>query len=170
MKILSIRKIIVIPLIIILFCCRGEDNLLEGLLINEFLAINDNCCMDEYDEYDDWVEIHNNSNKPVNIGGMYISDKVDDSNPYFIPESNTILTTITAKGFLVLWCDRQPEQGLLHLGFKLSGNGESIILIDRDGSTIIDGYTFPSQTADVSMGRNGEEWLFFENPTPGETN
>ena len=74
---------------------------------------------------------------------------------------------------MILWCDDDQEQGVLHLSKKLKGSGESIILIDKDGATVIDSLTFSSQTTDISMGRNTEdldEWIFFETPTPGSSN
>ena len=56
------------------------------------------------------------------------------------------------------------------MDFKLSGNGESIILLDKDGKTVIDQYSFVKQSPDISMGKIGDDWLFIENPTPGYAN
>ena len=56
---------------------------------------------------------------------------------------------------------------------KLRKGGESIILISQDKLTIVDSYTFPEQTTDISMGRDQNDftnWIFFENPTPGLPN
>ena len=44
-----------------------EDSIIEestgmGLIINEFLASNENCCPDSSGDYDDWVEIYNKRN------------------------------------------------------------------------------------------------------------
>ncbi len=170
------KKLLFIVILFILYCCEDKtgdlanENGSRKLFINEFLAINDACCPDEYGEYDDWVEIYNENDVPVNIGGMYFSDKLDDPDPYRIPNTDSSLTTIPAAGFLVLWCDRDTEQGSLHLNLKLSGNGESVVLIDKDGTTVIDSYTFGAQTTDVSMGLSGSDWIYFENPTPGITN
>ena len=69
---------------------------------------------------------------------------------------------------MILWCDDDQEQGVLHLSKKLKASGESIILIDKDGTTVIDSLTFSSQTTDISMGRNTEdkdEWIFFDTGT-----
>lgn len=170
MRILKIRLILGILLIITVFCCEGEDDLVKGLLINEFLAINDNCYMDEYGEYDDWVEIFNSNDMPIDIGGMYFSDKTSYSDPYQVSDSDSTITTIQPGDFLVLWCDGDIEQGLLHLNLKLSGNGESITLLGKDSETVIDSYTFGKQTTDVSMGRIDDDWIYFEVPTPGQAN
>ena len=72
-----------------------------------------------------------------------------------------------------IWCDDDQEQGPLHVSKKLSKGGESIILLSQDKITVIDSYTYPEQTTDISMGRdpdNVTNWIFFENPTPGSKN
>ena len=159
-----------------LFYCEDKNddvlnnNESEGLVINEFLAKNNACCTDENGEYDDWVEIYNGTDAPIDLGGMYFSDRCDDPGPYRIPNTDASITTIPVEEFLVLWCDGQPEQGILHLDLKLSGDGEAVVLINRDGTTVIDFYTFGAQTSNVSMGRIGNDWIFFEHPTPGSSN
>lgn len=164
-----------------LFACNTEDaeeSIIEestgiGLIINEFLASNENCCSDPSGDYDDWVEIYNDSEDSINIGGMYFTDTIGDDDPYQIPDSDPSITTIQPKGYLVIWCDDDQEQGPLHISNKLKKGGESIILLSKENQTIIDSLTFKEQTTDVSMGRdpnNVTEWVFFDNPTPGSIN
>jgi len=146
-----------------------------GLYINEFMASNDSAYADEYGEYDDWIEIYNANDYDVNIGGMYITDDLSDPTAYQIADSVPGKTTIPAKGFLVLWADKQPEEGVLHVGIKLSGKGEQIGLVEMfEGQPrFIDSLTFGKQTTDISYGRKedgGSEWVFFSKSTPGETN
>ncbi len=143
------------------------------LFINEFLASNDSCCADEFGEYDDWIEIFNPNDQPVDIGGMYISDDKTELTAWQIPDTAPDSTTIPAHGFLVLWADKQPEQGVLHVKIKLSSGGEDIVLTAPNGTTVIDSLTFGEQTTDVSMGRlpdGSDNWQFFTNPTPGASN
>tara|TARA_X000001036_G_scaffold312366_1_gene290945 strand:+ start:5987 stop:6511 length:525 start_codon:yes stop_codon:yes gene_type:complete len=162
-------------LFLISSCSKDDNNTNEGrgLIINEFLASNDYCCTDESGDYDDWVELYNDSDESIDLGGMYFTDTPGDDNPYLIPDTDPSESTISPRGYLILWCDDDQEQGVLHLSKKLKGSGESIILIDKDGATVIDSLTFSSQTTDISMGRNTEdldEWIFFETPTPGSSN
>ena len=159
----------------IISCNKDEVKVdeISGLFINEFLASNDACCVDEKGEYDDWVELYNKTESSIDIGGMYFTDKPDDEDPYQIPDSVPAKTTIPPGGFLVLWCDKDEEQGILHLKVKLSADGESVILIDKDGVSVIDSLTFESQKTDVSMGRDPSDflqWKTFTNPTPGFPN
>jgi len=163
-----------ISLLLIFFSCsKSDDNEGRGLIINEFLASNDFCCTDEEGDYDDWVELYNDSNSSIDIGGMYFTDTPNDEKPYLIPNTDSSKTTIPAGGYLILWCDDDQEQGVLHLSKKLKGGGESIILMESDGVTVVDSYTYESQTTDISMGRdpdNLDSWIFYENPTPGLPN
>ena len=70
------RKYVLIISSLFLFSCEEEDiqqNTSMGLIINEFLASNDSCCTDESNDYDDWVEIYNDTSDPIDIGGMYFT-------------------------------------------------------------------------------------------------
>ena len=115
------RKYVLIISSLFLFSCEEEDiqqNTSMGLIINEFLASNDSCCADESNDYDDWVEIYNDTSDPIDIGGMYFTDTPDDDNPYQIPNTDPSVTTIPSKGYLVIWCDDDQEQGPLHASKK----------------------------------------------------
>ena len=74
-------------------------------------------------------------------------------------------------GFAIVWVDGDVNQGELHTDFKLSPNGGSILLFDRDANsnTPLDAFRFGKQSADVSVGRhpNGNgPWEDFENADP----
>lgn len=145
------------------------------LYINEIMANNLSCCPDKdggRDEFDDWIEIYNADKRPVDIGGMYLSQDRDNPLEYQIPKTNSSATTIQPGGFLVLWADDDPDQGELHLNFKLSHNGEFVGLYNNDGRTI-DSLEFKQQRENVSFGRTsdgGKIWLQFPEPSPAESN
>ena len=92
----------------------------------------------------------------MNIGGWYITDT--PYNPTFIqlPANQPILTTIPAKGYLVLWADDQPEQGALHLNFKLSKDGEKLVLSRYNylnNLVVVDSVSVPALTQNLSFSR-----------------
>jgi hypothetical protein len=143
-----------------------------GLVVNEFLASNSAMGSDEFGEFDDWIEIYNGSSHAIDLAGYSITDNLTAHTKYVIPTGSPATTTILAKGFLLIWCDGQPEQGPLHTGFKLSASGEQIGLYDPTGDTL-DELTFGAQTTDVSYGRTadgGGTWAYFTTPTPGASN
>ncbi|OQY29558.1 MAG: hypothetical protein B6244_03370 [Candidatus Cloacimonetes bacterium 4572_55] len=179
MKALKILMLLVIGISFLAGCSTDEDTIgpppessLE-LYINEFMASNDAAVTDENGEYDDWFEIYNATSEPVDIGGTYVSDDPTDRSKWQIPTSSPTETTIPAGGHLVIWCDKQPDQGALHADFSLSGGGESISLADSDGITVIDDLTYEGQTTDISYGRTpdgADDWQYFDPATPGESN
>lgn len=145
------------------------------LRINEFMVDNQSIHKDEYGIYNDWIEIYNMGESPIDIGGLYISDSYMDPLFWRIPFSNQGETLIPAGGFILLYPDNEPEKGVRHLNFGLSRTGEQIVLSRNvDGNpVIIDSYEFQEQQPDISTGRSGDgtdEWQVFENPTPGRMN
>ncbi len=145
---------------------------IAGLIINEFSASNTNIITDEYGDYDDWIEIYNSTDEPVDIGGLYMTDNLYEPAKYRIPSSDPGLTIIPAYGFLILWADDQLEQGVLHLGFNLSKNGEYIGLTEYNGKKFIDSLVFGEQQVNSSSSRypDGNDTWIIASPTPGSTN
>ena len=144
-----------------------------ALLINELMASNNSTLADASGEYDDWLELFNSGEEAVDIGGLYMTDDEADPTAWQLPISAPEETTIPPGGHLLLWLDHQPEQGPLHIDFRLARDGEIVLLIDRDGTTVIDSVRFEEQTEDTSYGRLGDgapEWNFLTRATPGATN
>jgi hypothetical protein len=150
-------------------------NFVNKLFINEFLASNTSTNTDENGEYDDWIEIYNGTGTEINIGGIYITDNLDNLDKHQIPFNSSEQTTISPNGKLLIWADGQPGQGILHIDFKLDKEGEQIGLVQINGTDtlIIDSLTFGEQLTDVSYGRypdGSSDWFFFENPSPLDSN
>ncbi len=145
------------------------------LFINEILASNETTNVDEYGEADDWIEIYNAGTEAVDIGGMYITDDLSTPQFYQIPMGHAAATTIAPGGYLLLWADKDLDQGPLHINFKLSADGESVglYLPEDEGGSLVDAINFGEQTVDVSFGRNSDgssEWRTFQTPTPMSSN
>lgn len=156
--------------------CRGKSvntALIGTVLINEFMASNVSANEDNFGEKDDWIELYNNTDDPIDVGGMFITDNLGKLTKYQIPKTNSSLTTIQPRGHLLLWADKDPEQGILHLPFKLTKEGEEIGIVAEDAITLIDSYVFGLQTTDFSWGRTTDgasTWTSFTTPTPGTSN
>lgn len=102
-----------------------------GVVINEWMAWNASEEMDEYGEYNDWIELYNNSNQAINLNGYFLSNKANEATKYQFPSIN-----IGAQQYLVLWADQDSLQGDLHLPFKLDSERDDIVLARPDTSTI----------------------------------
>lgn len=156
----------------------GSSNVVSfksGLFINEILANNQNSITDELGEHDGWIEIFNNNSQPVDIGGLYLTNNLSNKSLFRIPSTSPGQTTIPAKGFLTLWADNQPGQGILHLGFTLNTSGGNLALTDMVGPdmSVVDSLQYGAQLADKSLGRypDGSAQLKqFNGPSPGNAN
>ena len=148
------RIIICFCLMTVLHICMSTARG-DGLVINEFMAINDATLQDEDMDYSDWIEIYNSSNAAINLNGWYLTDRTNDLTKWQFPSTN-----IQPNAFLVVFAsgkDRSVAGSELHTGFKLSGDGEYLGLVKPDGLTIEHEYLpeFPVQTADISFGISG---------------
>lgn len=137
-----------------------------NLVINEFMASNEATVTDSIDEYDDWIELYNNTDSEISLNGYFLSDDGDETSKWTFPD-----TTISANGYLIIWADKDETQVGLHANFKLSSSGETIYLSNSD-TTIIDEIYFTEQTTDFSTGRfpNGTGSFVQMSPSFGSEN
>jgi len=146
-----------------------------GLRINEFMALNNSTISDPEGSYEDWIELHNFSGEPIDVGGLYITDDLQQPQKWQIPATQPDSTTIAPGGFLLLWADEDTGDGVLHVDIKLSGNGEELGIgqMTDSGFAWIDTLVFGTQTADVSYGRYPDgsgDFTVLGQPTPGGSN
>jgi len=143
-----------------------------SLVINEVMASNGKTKADPQGQFDDWIEIHNNADTPVDTAGMYVTDNLEKPTKWRIPAVDPALTTIAPHGYLLIWADEDTADRGLHAAFKLSAGGEQVGLFDSDGTTLIDSVTFPTLGCDVSYGRCSDtgQWRFFPAATPEAEN
>lgn len=150
---------------------------LEGipLVINEFMASNNSSSgiCDPQGEFDDWIEIYNFGDTPIDLAGLYFTDDLNRPTKWQVPSGYSSQTTIPAGDFIIFWADEDTLDGPLHADFKLSVGGEDIGLFDMGGRTPIDALTFGNQTTNISYGRYpdaGGRWRFFPVPTADAVN
>lgn len=139
--------------------------------INEVQPSNNSTIVDEAGEFDDWIEIYNDENFPVNIAGYYISDSPSNPRKWEIKGDDPSKTTIAAKGFLLLWADKDTLQGSNHVNFKLNKTDE-VYLTYENALTTADSIAFSTGT-DSSFGSQvdgANTYVKFESPTPGASN
>ena len=136
--------------------------------INELSSKNDNVILDEFGASSDWIELYNSSNTTINLEGYYLSDEIDTPLKWTFPN-----LSIPPQSFLLIFAsDLDLCQTWCHTNFKLSSDGEALILSDETGMTI-DQISFPALEADQSYGRiedGNPNWAFFNSPTPFASN
>ena len=144
------------------------------VVINEFLASNSGAMyVDPQGEADDWIELYNAGDVPIDVGGMYLTDDEATPTKWRIPADDPAVTTIPAGRHLLIWADRDVADPGLHADFSLSAGGEEIALFDADGVTLIDSIRFEQQMSDVSYGRvpdGSDTWVLMWFPSAGGPN
>jgi len=143
------------------------------VVINELLSNSDV-------EVTDWIELHNTTAAPIDIGGWFLSDDADDLKKYEI-EENYILP---AYGYAVFYED--PNFGSVsdpgtHTAFAFNETGDKAFLTSGLGGEISGVYSteegFDTAEADVAFGRyiksvedGGVNFVAMNSNTPGWEN
>lgn len=119
------------------------------VVINEFLAKNNSDTVNEFGNYEDWIELYNLADEPLDLFGLYLTDDYSNPGKFAFPENSVI----QPGGYLMIWADEEDTvSSSLHANFKLSADGESMMLSDGEG-LVLDSLTFGTQIADISFGR-----------------
>jgi hypothetical protein len=135
------------------------------------MASNHATMRDPQGHYDDWIELLNSSDQEVDLSGMYLTDNSDNPRKWAFPKG----TTLAPGAYLIVWADEDGNANPgLHASFKLSKDGETVMLVDADGrgNALLDSVTFGKQRDDVSFGRlpDGKGAFRASQATPGGTN
>lgn len=126
-----------------------------NVAINEVVSSN-NFIQDEFGGNEDYIEIYNNGDKGINVAGWYITDTPTNTTLFQIPTTDSLKTAIPSKGRLVMWADNETTQGVLHLGLKLSKDGEKLVLSKSNylgAIVLVDSVTFPYMEQNMSYSR-----------------
>jgi hypothetical protein len=143
------------------------------LYINEVLSVNVSDAIDEAGQTEDWFEIYNPNNFPVNLAGYYISDNLENPRKWQVPFFDAGATTIPANDWILFWADEDQSQGITHTSFRLNNSSESLRLTTPDGISVVDQISWQGMDADTSFGRltdGSPEWVFFLETTPDASN
>jgi hypothetical protein len=146
---LKILLSILIITVLMASCKKPDEPAKSDIVLNELLPVNTSIVTDQDGEYDDWIELYNLSSSVKDISGYFLSDNKDHFSKWEFPSG----TSIAGNGFLIIWADDDSAQVGLHANFKLSSQGEEVVLSTPDG-TLIDKVIFPGQTLELSFSRN----------------
>jgi hypothetical protein len=149
------------------------DKAFAQIVINEYSCSNFDSFQDDFQGYEDWIELYNIGSSAVNISGYYLSDNPAATQKWLIPAG----TSIPANGFIRFWASGRDlvNLGNYHTNFKLTqtkSTAEYIVFADQTGS-IVDQQQLSVTQKGHSNGRitnGGAEWGVFISPTPGSTN
>ena len=137
-----------------------------SVVINELMSNNTSTANDNSGKYEDWIELYNPNLFSVSTKNLFLSDTLSNLNKWGLPNY-----VIDPDSYLIIWADEDGNQGELHANFKLSNNGETLILT-RDDSSILDSVTYSPQVNETSFGRspNGNGQFTVLTPTFNSNN
>ena len=145
---------------------------LTPVRINEVSAAN-GIHVNEYFKRNDWVELYNTTDEPIDVAGMYLSDNEKKPLKYQISKGDSqTSTTIPAHGYLIVWCDKLESKDQLHASFKLDADGGSVLLTAADESWS-DRLIYTEHHADQTVGRypdGGNDIFVINVPTIAQSN
>ena len=121
--------------------------------INEVSGSNSSL-INEYGKKNDWIELYNTTDEPIDVEGMYLTDNLSKPEKYKISKETTRANTvIPAHGFLLVWCDKlATTDQALHASFKISGEGGVLALTAADKSWT-DQLYYDAHDANTTIGR-----------------
>lgn len=98
------------------------------IVINRVMSSNPATCFSVQGRYYDWIELVNASDAPVSLDGWRLGDSLDQREAYALDG-----ISLPGHGSLIVYCAPRPEDyegGEVFCGFKLSANGELLVLSD----------------------------------------
>lgn len=131
------------------------------VVINELLPVNNNVAADQNGQFDDWIELYNQSDEDVDLSEYYLTDSKKKPTRWRFPEG----TIITAKDYLIIWADGDTIQSGLHTNYKLSSEGEKVLLFTPDVN-LIDEVEFTATNLQQSWARIPDGTGDFQWSTP----
>jgi hypothetical protein len=125
---------------------RGQD-----IFITEFMAVGSVQVLDDDGDDNDFIEIFNDGVTTEDLGGYFLSDDCGARFKWTFPAG----VTIEPGRFLVVWASEKNRTDPccpLHTNFRLSGDGECVLLTDPFGDVIHDYAFYPNQQLGYSYG------------------
>lgn len=133
--------------------------------ISELVASNDAGLRDSDGDASDWLELHNDGDDLVDLGGWTLSDGGENQRTWTFPP-----IALQPDTYLVVFASGKDRLvGEPHASFELKKSGESLVL--RDSRRAVQSeFTYPAQHTDVAWGLSSNEYTFVSPPTPGASN
>lgn len=118
--------------------------------INEVVTENTAGLQDEDGSFEDWIELHNTTTAAVDLTGWHLSDDRAQPAQWTFPEAS-----LPAGGYLVVFASgkNRAEPGRpLHANFRLSREGEDLVLTNAAGAIISQVAPIPRLPANQAYG------------------
>lgn len=148
--ILAMHKL---PLLLLFWLFGSHALSAQGVVVSEFMARNLTTLTDEDGDYSDWIEIENQGLSPVDLTGWFLTDDPRDLDQWMFPPD----LVLEPGARLVVFAsakDRSVAGSPLHTNFRLSEEGEPLLLVMPDRRTVAWALAepLPRHYPDISFG------------------
>ena len=137
-----------------------------ALVITEIMASNVDEFISPAFNFDGWIELHNTTDRPVELGGLRVSDPTNGLGPWQMPP---VMGVVPPNGYQVVWFDSNniaPQNA----PFKLDTDGGTVVVSSADGREIAR-QSYPASLERISYAQNSDgQWGHCAEPTPGADN
>lgn len=162
-------RLFTLSIILAMFGCSDDEeiNINKSIVINEILPKNIQSGADQDGEFDDWIELYNLAGEDIDISGFYLSDSKKEPTKWKFPAG----TVIGRNDYLIVWADEDTLQNGLHTNYKLSADGENVVLLSPE-QEVLNLVEYPPTLIEQSYARvpNGTGDFKWSVPTFNETN
>ena len=145
-----------------------------GLQISEVVAHGIGLIVDEAGEAEDWIEVRNTGELRISLDGLGLAQSTS-------PDPREVMrfpvgTALAPGEYLIVWADSDITQGPLHAPFKLSDDGELVVLVGTTGmgaTAVAGGLEWPAVgkgEAYAVIGVPGASFTRIQPPSPGTQN
>ncbi len=142
------------------------------IVINEYSASNLRMFTDDFGKYEDWIELYNKSETPVDLSGWYLSDKNNKPKKWKLPNG----TVLPPKGYFVFYASGRDlvTDTSFHTNFKFTqSNKDEFVVLANTSGTIIESTPLRLTQLHHSVAKSmdgGDNWEICTEPTPGYAN
>ena len=142
---------------------KNIDTMKTGLVINEIMSSNSSYLVQNGNQYYDWIELYNNSDKEIKLKNYQLTTERDDIYMYNLPD--IILRPNEYYVFMASGNQSLSNNEYTHTNFKLS-SGEGLFLYKNE--ELVDSLFVYGIPKNYSYGRNNTfGHYFYKDATPG---
>ena len=150
--------------------CFGAST--AQVVINEFSCSNKDAYLDNFGEYEDWIELYNTGTLTIDLSGYFLSDKRGNRAKWAFPAGTSINAGAHLRVFASSLDINTPP---LHTNFKITQMKQEYIILSRSGDTTM----LDSVKIDVPIQKNhsygrstdgATDWKIFTSPSPNSSN
>lgn len=138
----------------------------NSVFITEVMNVNLEQFLSPAFNFDGWVELYNDSYKPISLDGIEVFVPKKSTKKWIAPSK---MGAIGAKDYYILWFDSN-DLSPIHVPFSLDEDGGSLCMVlPQSGDTISVEYPHAIARTSYAMADDGR-WGYTSDPTPGYKN